>query len=92
MKRFPGESTLEYRQRRRQDKIDAKLSLLGKVFFFGGTYRKKPAPRRTDRPRPISAAVGKRYKGESLEEFKARRMAANARRRQREKNRGLGAG
>jgi len=83
MKRFPGESILEYRQRRREEKAALKMHLMGTIITTG-TYRKKPAPEKTDRPKPISPAVGKRHKGESLAEFRQRRMTANARRRQRE--------
>jgi len=88
MKRAPGEEFEEYKKRRKDENILTKLRSLSrwKWFHQGGTYRRKavvPGPKRT----VISAAVGKRHKGESVEHFRERRRVCNAKRRERETNR-----
>jgi len=85
MKRAPGEDFDAYRQRRKESNVFTKtIGRLGKWFYIGKTpYRKKkivPGPKRV----LISAAVGKRHKGESIEYFKQRRRVCNAARRLRE--------
>ena len=87
MKRAPGESFEEYQKRRKENNIASKISGKIRIFFSGGTYRRKekeePAPKRT----LISAAVGKRHQGELIEDFKERRKICNHKRRMREKER-----
>jgi len=82
MKRAPGEDFEEYRQRRKEGNVFKKTIGRFGTWFHKGTYRKEPVvpgPKRT----VVSAAAGKRHKNESLEHFKARRRACNARRRKR---------
>ena len=64
MKRAPGEDFDAYRHRRKTGNLLTKLrGLKAKLFHTGGTYRKEPVvfgPKRI----VVSAAIGKRYKGE----------------------------
>ena len=84
MKRAPGESFEEYRQRRKEDNIIKKsIGRVGRWFHTGGTYRKKPLAACPSRE-IVSAASGKRHKGESLQDFRDRRRVCNAKRRERE--------
>ena len=84
MKRLPGEDFDAYRQRRKEANVFRKMiGHIGRLFYQGGTYRKKEVvlgPKRV----LISAASGKRHKGESIEHFKQRRRVCNAKRRERE--------
>jgi len=84
MKRAPGEDFDAYRQRRKESNVFAKtIGHFKRLVHQGGTYRKKeivPGPKRF----LISAASGKRHKGESVEHFKQRRRVCNAARRLRE--------
>lgn len=90
MKRFLGESYGDYRERREKEgfgfrSIQAFIRA-GKVFFSGGTYRRKPRiplPKRV----LISPTVGKRHQGESIEHFTERRRICNQKRRKRERER-----
>ena len=85
MKRAPGESFGEYRQRRKdRNIIEKSVGRFKRWFHQGGTYKrgeKKPAPKRT----VISATVGKRHQGESIEDLKKRRKTCNHKRREKEK-------
>ncbi len=80
MKRKPEESFEEYRERRKKEN-NWKQRI--RIFFTGGTYRRKPEEKIV-REKPVSPAIGKRHKGESLADFKVRRKACNQRRRIRE--------
>ena len=84
MKRAPGESFEEYRERRRQGNIFTKAIGEGKWFYRGKTpYRKQEVVPRQKRV-VITAAMGKRHKGESIKKFRDRRRVCNVRRRERE--------
>jgi len=85
MRRQSGESFQDYRERRKKENLNAKRKILGKIriFFSGGTYRRKERVP-VSKPKLISKAVGKKHEGESLKHFKARRKVCNAKRRLRE--------
>ena len=85
MKRASNEDFNAYRERRKQSKIVEKAIKIGTVIFSGGTYRRHSKPESGPRPVLISPAVGKRHEGESLDDFRKRRMVCNSRRRDREK-------
>ena len=84
MKRTPGEDFDAYRQRRKESNVFKKtIGRFKRWFHKGGTYRKKvvvPGPKRV----LVSAAIGKRHKGEPIERFRERRRFCNAKRRLRE--------
>lgn len=85
MKRHPGEDFHKYRERRKKSNLMEKTSKIVRIFFTGGTYRKYPKVKIEATPGLISPAVGKRHKGESLKNFRNRRMVCNQKRRVREK-------
>ena len=85
-KRAPGESFEDYRERRKGENKVRKMLGNIKVFFSGGTYRRKERVP-IFKPILVSRAVGKRHQGESLEHFKERRKVCNTKRRLREKTR-----
>ncbi len=86
MKRAPGEAFEDYRERRKGENKTRKIIGNIRVFFSGGTYRRKERPA-AYKPILVSRAAGKRHEGESLKHFKDRRMVCNAKRRLREKTR-----
>ncbi|MBU2249272.1 MAG: hypothetical protein KKD77_21170 [Gammaproteobacteria bacterium] len=83
MKRLPNEPFEEYRERRKAANKAAKRRPW-RIFFTGGTYRSQEIEPIVKQPPPISPAIGKRHKGETLSKFKERRRSCNKRRRERE--------